>query len=51
MSPWLADFVIADRDLVKDMPARNVAADAMSLAGLHRELREEHSCPEPTTGS
>jgi len=34
LSPWLADFVIANRDLVKYMPARNVAADAMSPAGL-----------------
>ena len=34
LSPWLADLVTADRDLVDLMPARNVAAGAMSLAGL-----------------
>lgn len=49
LSPWLVDLVIADRDLVEYMPARNVAADAMSLAGLLRDLGEERSCRKPTS--
>jgi hypothetical protein len=38
LSPWPADFVIADQDVVEYMPARTVTADAIPLAWLHRQV-------------